>query len=117
MLNYFRLCKAVDCYFKVPEKISKALASLGDDLKSMETYNRLFGSSLSLEDVFCKSYVDIFRFWSRVFRELLRNSSYKTHPDVHSSLSNDTAFRDHEVHRLFIPPFRQVRFYHRGYAG
>ncbi|KAH9910657.1 uncharacterized protein B0H18DRAFT_1176611 [Fomitopsis serialis] len=64
------LAKAVDCYFKIPEKISKALVALGDDLTRISTYNRLFGDSAALENILIQSYVDILRFWNKVFREL-----------------------------------------------
>ncbi|KAH9838292.1 uncharacterized protein C8Q71DRAFT_750327 [Rhodofomes roseus] len=67
------LAKTVDSYVKVPEKISKALTLLGDDLKRIATYGRILGESLDLEDAFFQSFFDMFRFWSRVFRELGRH--------------------------------------------
>ena len=48
--------------------------ALGDDLRRISTYERLFGESQVLEDVLCQSYVDIFQFWSRVYQELHRPS-------------------------------------------
>ena len=64
----------VDRYFKVSETIADALVALGDDLKRIATYDRLFGTSAILEDVLCQSYVEILHFWNRVFRELHRPS-------------------------------------------
>ncbi|KAI0747513.1 hypothetical protein C8Q74DRAFT_1442530 [Fomes fomentarius] len=68
------LATIVDRYYQLRRTVDEALGKIGDDLHKIHVYGCLFGQSPQLKKLLRKSYVDIFRFWDRVYQELYRRS-------------------------------------------
>ncbi|TBU34343.1 hypothetical protein BD311DRAFT_351384 [Dichomitus squalens] len=82
------LADFADRYSKLSETMDNALTDLAHDLNRLSAYERLFNDSPALDDILCQSYVDIFHFWSRVYRELHRTRAHRL-ASAFVSLSSD----------------------------
>ncbi|KAF8587635.1 hypothetical protein K439DRAFT_1630517 [Ramaria rubella] len=59
-------------YTDLFETIRQELGSLTFQLKRINEYEHLYGDSKTMQDLLCKSYINIIRFWSRVDKECNR---------------------------------------------
>lgn len=64
----FRM-QGIDRFLNLFETIKKELRSLTSELQRITEYEYLYGDSAILQDLLCKSYINMLRFWSRVDKE------------------------------------------------
>lgn len=62
------------------DTIKSQLRALTVMLQRISEYEDLYGDSTILQDLLCKTYVEIFRFWSRIDRECDQYGKWYTKP-------------------------------------
>ena len=77
-------------YFDLYDKIKAELLSLTTQLQRLTLYDDLYNDSSLMQEYLCRSYINVFRFWSRVDKECDRCSKFAEHPEPRQIL---TAFR------------------------
>ncbi|PVF92590.1 hypothetical protein CPB86DRAFT_176028 [Serendipita vermifera] len=63
---------SINRYHNFFEKIKRTLTQLRNQIDRIKDYEDLYGDNPTLQDLLCRTYIDIIRFWARVFKECER---------------------------------------------